>query len=96
MVNRAKPSQKLFIFSIFSAHILLVYSSFNFEELYDVKYGFEISKEPVLLSEVSFFNFFVLTNAVTQRCHLFSCGSLAVLRGNKFNFLVKTEIPPKQ
>lgn len=55
MVNRAKPGQKLFIFSIFSAHISLVYSNFNFEELYDVKYGFEISKEPVLLREVGFF-----------------------------------------
>ena len=66
MVNRAKPGQKLFIFSIFSAHISLVYSNFNFEELYDVKYGFEISKEPVLLREVGFFS----TNAVTQRCHL--------------------------
>jgi len=44
-----------------------VYSNFNFEEIYGVKYGFEISKEPVLLKEVSFSTFFICANGVMQR-----------------------------
>lgn len=52
MVNRAEATQELFIFSI-SVYVSLVHSNINFGELYDVKYGFEISKEPVLLKESS-------------------------------------------
>ena len=57
MVNRAEATQELFIFSI-SVYVSLVHSNINFGELYDVKYGFEISKEPVLLKEVSFLTSF--------------------------------------
>lgn len=67
MVNGVKVARELFIFHVFGVYVSLVYSNFNFEEIYDVKYGFEISKEPVLLKEVSFPNFFIWANSVTQR-----------------------------
>ena len=54
MVYGGKVSRELFIFNIFGVYISLVNSNFNLEEIYNVKYGFEISKEPVLLKEVSF------------------------------------------
>lgn len=57
MVNRGKASRELFIFNIFGVYVSLVYSYFNVEEIYGVKYGFEISSEPVLLKEVSFQTF---------------------------------------
>ena len=67
MVNGAKVHVELFIFNIFGIYVSLVHSNFNFEEIYGVKYGFEISKEPVLLKEVSFPTFFICANPVTQR-----------------------------
>lgn len=54
MVIRGKLSSELFIFNILSVCFTLVDSNFNVEEIYGVKYGFQISKEPVLLKEVSF------------------------------------------
>lgn len=61
MVARSsKVHVELFIFNFLGICISLVNSDFNFEEIYSVKYGFEISKEPVLLKEVRFFNFFYL------------------------------------
>ncbi|KAL9968353.1 hypothetical protein ACROYT_G026714 [Oculina patagonica] len=51
MVNGVKVSRELFIFNIFGVYVSLVCSYFNVEEIYGVKYGFEISSEPVLLKE---------------------------------------------
>lgn len=67
MVNRGTVARELFICHIFGVCCSLVYSNFNFEEIYGVKYGFEISKEPVLLKEVSFPTFIICANGVTQR-----------------------------
>ena len=54
VANSSKVHVELFIFKFLGICISLVSSDFNFEEIYGVKYGFEISKEPVLLKEVSF------------------------------------------
>ena len=54
MVIRGKLYGELFIFNILGVCFTLVDSNFNVEEIYGVKYGFQISKEPVLLKEVSF------------------------------------------
>ena len=67
MVNGGKVARELFIFNIFGVYVSLVYSYFNFEEIYGVKYGFEISNEPVLLKEVSFPSLFSCANGVTKR-----------------------------
>ncbi|RMX47348.1 hypothetical protein pdam_00012582 [Pocillopora damicornis] len=53
MVIRGKLSGELFIFNILSVCFTLVDSNFNVEEIYGVKYGFQISREPVLLKESS-------------------------------------------
>lgn len=58
MVNGVKLYGELFIFNIFGVYVSLVYSNLNVEEIYGVKYGFEISSEPVLLKEVSFRSFY--------------------------------------
>lgn len=58
MVNGVKVSRELFILNIFGVYVSLVCSYFNAEEIYGIKYGFEISSEPVLLKEVSFESFF--------------------------------------
>jgi len=60
VASSSKVQVELYIFNFLGICISLVNSDFNFEEIYGVKYGFEISKEPVLLKEVSFFNFFYL------------------------------------
>lgn len=55
VASSSKVHVELFIFNFLGICISLVNSDFNFEEIYGVKYGFEISKEPVLLKEVRFF-----------------------------------------
>ena len=67
MVIRGKLSGELFIFNILSVCFTLVDSNFNVEEIYGVKYGFQISREPVLLKEVRFSEIFLSANGVTRR-----------------------------
>lgn len=65
MVIRGKLSGELFIFNILSVCFTLVDSNFNVEEIYGVKYGFQISREPVLLKEVRIFRDF----SIRQWCN---------------------------
>lgn len=67
VASSSKVHVELFIFNFLGICFSLVNSDFNFEEIYGVKYGFEISKEPVLLKEVSFLASFLCANDVTQR-----------------------------